>query len=235
VQLFNSNNTSSNAHSVAVVRTGGNSGGDPYTSLDIAAVKGYSVGIENSTDRLVFNSKWNFINSSVGNKMIQFNTTGQSRVIISDENGNVKTNWPSGWGGGLCTWDLSVAGVYYSTTSSMSDSRLKNTVNPLKSNFADYYMKLNPVSYYWNEEVFKVHQLNYGFISQEVEQIFPDLISTATDEIQTKSMNYQSLHSMNVEMVKRHENTLQEMQAQNEKQEMEMLELRNQIQQKLSK
>jgi hypothetical protein len=40
---------------------------------------------------------------------------------------------------------------------------------------------------------------------------------------------------MNVEMVKRHENTLQEMQAQNEKQEMEMLELRNQIQQKLSK
>ncbi len=235
LQLFNSNNTSSNAHSVAVVRTGGNSGGDPYTSFDITGVKGYTVGIENSTDRMVFNSKWNFINSSAGNKMIQFNTTGQSRVIISDEYGNVKTNWPSGWGGGLCTWDLSVSGIYYSTTSIMSDSRLKNTVNPLKSNFADDYMKLNPVSYYWNEDVFKVHQLNYGFISQEVEQIFPDLISTATDEIQTKSMNYQSLHSMNVEMVKRHENTLQEMQAQNEKQEMEMLELRNQIQQKLNK
>jgi hypothetical protein len=155
--------------------------------------------------------------------------------MISDESGNVKTNWPSGWGGGISTWDLSVSGLYYSVLTSMSDVRLKNTINPLKSNFTEDYMKLNPVTYYWNEDVFKVHQLNYGFISQEVEQIFPDLISTATDEIQTKSMNYQSLHSMNVEMVKRHENSLQEISAMNEIQEKELTELRNQIQQKLNK
>lgn len=232
--LSNANNSSASAHSTALVRVAGNSGGDAYTSIDISGVKGYSVGIENSTDKLIFNSKWNFINSSSANKMIQFNTSGQSRVVISDEYGNVKTNWPSGWGGGLCTWDLSVSGIYYGITSAMSDSRLKNTVNPLKTDFTEDYMKLNPVSYYWNEDVFKVHQLNYGFISQEVEQIFPDLISTATDEIQTKSMNYQSLHSMNVEMLKRHESALQEIVAINDSQEKEIVALKKQIQQKLN-
>lgn len=229
VQLYNTDNSSSSSNSVALVRTAGNSSGDPYLSIDITGVKGYSVGIENSTDRFIFNSKWNFVNSASSNKLLQFIGSGQSRVLLSDQSGNVKTNWPTGWGGGLCTWDLSVSGVYYSTLSSMSDKRLKNTINELDANFVDKYMKLNPVTYYWNKDIFPVHQLNYGFISQEVEAIFPDLVLTATDEIQTKSMNYQSLTSMHVQMLKKHQTELESLKLENEKQENEINALKQLI------
>ncbi len=222
VNLLNTNNSSSTAHSVICVRTAGNGGGDPYTSLDIAGVRGYSIGIQNATDGFIINSKWNFNNGSSSNKLIEFRETGQSRVLISDQNGNIKTNWPTGWGGGLCTWDLSVSGVYYSTLSAMSDRRLKNTITDLKSDISTKYMNLKPVTYYWNAEVFAAHQLNYGFISQEVEEIFPELIATASDEIQTKSMNYQSLTSMHVEMIQKHQNDLDLMVIQNKNQEKEL-------------
>jgi hypothetical protein len=113
--------------------------------------------------------------------------------------------------------------------SSMSDKRLKNTITDLGSNFSVKYMKLNPVTYYWNSDVFPVHQLNYGFISQEVEEIFPELVATATDEIQTKSVNYQSLTSMHVEMLQKHQSELDVLKAQNDKQEAEIEELRQSI------
>ena len=224
--IQNNNNSSATAHSVLLIRTAGNSSGNPYTSIDINAVRGYSIGVDNSTDRLVINSKWNFDNSSNSNKLIQFIESGQSRVLISDANGNIKTNWPTGWGGGLCTWDLSVSGIYYNIASAMSDSRLKNTVESLNSNFYEKYMKLNPVTYYWNEDVFRVHQLQYGFISQEVEQVFPELVATATDKIQTKSVNYQSFASMHVEMLKKHQNEIDQLNAQNDAQEKEINELK---------
>ncbi len=33
-------------------------------------------------------------------------------------------------------------------------------------------------------------QRQYGFIAQEVEKIYPNLVSTANDEMKTKSVNY---------------------------------------------
>ncbi len=229
VQLFNTSNGSSTADAILGIRTAGNSSGDPYLSLDIAGVKGYSAGILNSTDQLIFNSRWDFNNSSNSSKLVQFNEYGQSRVLISDQSGNVKTNWPSGWGGGLSTWDLSISGIYYTSLTSSSDIRLKNTIKPLEVDFSSKYMKLNPVTYYWNSDVFPVHQLQYGFISQEVEEIFPDLVATATDSMQTKSMNYQSLASMHVEMLKKHQSELDVLKIQNQKQEDEINALRNLI------
>lgn len=229
VQLFNTSNGSSSAHSILEIRTAGNSSGNPYLSIDIAGVKGFSAGLLNSTDQLIFNNRWDFNNTSNAYKVIQFNTSGQSRVLISDASGNIKTSWPGGWGGGLCTWDISVLGIYYTSLTSSSDIRLKNTIKPLETDFSSKYMKLNPVTYYWNNDVFPVHQLQYGFISQEVEEIFPDLIATASDSIQTKSMNYQSLASMHVEMLKKHQAELDELVQQYKKQEEEILALKKLI------
>ncbi len=226
VNIYNSSNNSSTAHAIMCIRTGGNAGGDPYASIDINGVRGYSIGIQNSTDRFVFNSKWNFNNASSSSKLIEFRESGQSRVLISDENGNVKTNWPNGWGGGLCTWDLSISGVIYTSSSAMSDRRLKNSIKELTEDLATKYMRLNPVSYFWNSDIFAVHQLNYGFISQEVEEIFPELISIAIDEIQTKSMNYQSLTSMHVEMLQKHQSELEKLKSQNDQQDAEIESLR---------
>jgi len=33
-------------------------------------------------------------------------------------------------------------------------------------------------------------QLQYGFVAQEVEKIYPNLVTTAQDEMKTKSVNY---------------------------------------------
>lgn len=226
LQIFNTNNTSTSANSMMCIRTAGNSSGNPYLSWDLNMVKGNSIGIDNSTDRLIINGSWDFNLSSNSYKLVQFNTSGQSRVLITDVSGNIKTNWPSGWGGGLCTWDLSVSGIYYSVLTSMSDLRLKNTVRVISNELANKYMQLNPVTYYWNEDIFKVRQLNYGFISQEVEEIFPDMVLTATDEMQTKSMNYQSMLAMHVKMIQKHNADLTTLNEINQKQEQEIQELK---------
>ncbi len=226
LQIFNTNNTSTSANSMMCIRTAGNSSGNPYLSWDLNMVKGNSIGIDNSTDRLIINGSWDFNLSSNSYKLVQFNTSGQSRVLITDVSGNIKTNWPSGWGGGLCTWDLSVSGIYYSVLTSMSDLRLKNTVRVISNELANKYMQLNPVTYYWNEDIFKVRQLNYGFISQEVEEIFPDMVLTATDEMQTKSMNYQSMLAMHVKMIQKHNADLTTLKEINQKQEQEIQELK---------
>ena len=58
--VYNSNNAASNAHSSALIRTNGNSGGNPYLSFDITGVRGYSFGIDNADDKFKFHTNWNF-------------------------------------------------------------------------------------------------------------------------------------------------------------------------------
>lgn len=216
--LFNSNNSSNTAHALACIRSGGANGGNPYLSWDIASVLGYSLGIDNSTDQLVFCNKWNFSLNNTGNKMMIFNNTGQSRVIIPNYSGAYSSGWPSGWGGGLATFDLSVYGIYYNGLVQQSDMRLKNTIQDMDLSFVNKFMTLRPVNYYWNEGKSNDKGLQYGFIAQEVEQIFPELVFTATDETQTKSMNYQALHAMSAKMIQ-----LQQQQISAQQQEIDAL------------
>lgn len=215
--LFNSNNASNTAHSLACIRTGGAGGGNPYLSWDIASNIGYSAGIDNTTDQLIFSSKWNF-NTSGGNKMMIFNNTGQSRVIIPNDAGGYSSGWPSGWGGGLATFDLSVYGIYYNGLAQQSDMRLKNSIVDMDLSFVNKFMSLRPVNYYWNEGKSNDKGLQYGFIAQEVAQIFPELVFTGTDEKQTKSMNYQAFHAMSAKMIQ-----LQQQQLKEQQKEMDAL------------
>jgi hypothetical protein len=63
---------------------------------------------------------------------------------------------------------------------SFSDSRIKKNILPLsESNFS----KLNPVTYNYIDKVQKSTALQYGLIAQEVQEIFPDVVSTTTDYI----------------------------------------------------
>ena len=66
--------------------------------------------------------------------------------------------------------------------STLSDQRLKEDVQPLGTTL-DKVMQLNPVTYKWNEEYLSTHEYQanatstkVGFIAQEVEQLFPDLV-----------------------------------------------------------
>ena len=80
---------------------------------------------------------------------------------------------------------LGTAGLSSGTAwTNTSDSRLKNVETNLKeSSILDKLLKLNPVSFRWNDLHNSLYgsdktKLNYGFVAQEVEPIFPDMITT---------------------------------------------------------
>ena len=233
--IYNSNNSSTSAHALVSVRTAGNSGGNPYVSWDINNVRGYSMGIANSTDQLIINSKWDFVTGTAANNLMIFNETGQTRVIIPESGGGYNSSWPAGWGGGIGTYDMTLSGIYYTTMTARSDRRLKNEINPISQSEANKLLSLKPVTYYWNKGLCDDKSLQYGFIAQEIEKIFPDIVSTASDEMQTKSVNYQSFHALTVKMIQSQELEIQKLKKALESRQQQIDELKGLINQSLGK
>jgi hypothetical protein len=85
----------------------------------------------------------------------------------------------------------SVAGT--SAYNNTSDGRLKKDIASLEYGL-DTIMKLRPVGFNWitqDQEWKKQHQI--GLIAQEVEPVVPEVVTTAKDEFQTKSLAYSEL------------------------------------------
>lgn len=89
-----------------------------------------------------------------------------------------------------------------------SDYSLKTNIMPLRTNLnsrsttyglnrysqiTDAVKSLNPVSFQWKRdlEMNGANNMQYGFIAQEVQQVFPDLVSDAEDG--TLAVNYVAL------------------------------------------
>ena len=200
IYVYNNNNASSTANSTISVRTAGTGSGKPYYSLDVNAFYGYSFGINNPTDQLIINASWDF-NTTATNNAIIINRTGQTRVAIPYYGGSYQNDWVSGWGGGLATYDISASGIYYNVLVQRSDRRLKNSINELVNDVVERYLKLRPINYLWNQDKPRDTNLQYGLIAQEVELLFPEMVSTATDSMQTKSVNYQALHAISLKVI----------------------------------
>jgi hypothetical protein len=199
IYVMNTNNASATANSTISVRTAGTGGGKPYYSLDVSGAYGYSMGVNNPTDQMIINTSWDF-NTTAANNAIIINRSGQTRIGIPSSTGVLADSWPSGWGGGLATYDFSCAGIYYQSLAAKSDRRLKNNIVDLDSTSIANYLQLRPVNYFWNDGADNKHK-QYGLIAQEVEPLFPDMVSTANDSMQTKSINYQSLHALSLKVI----------------------------------
>lgn len=228
IYVFNNNNSSSTAHATAAIRTAGTGSGKPYLSLDVNGAFGYSMGINNPTDQLVLNASWDF-NTTASNNAIIINRTGQSRVIIPDYNGGYNNDWPSGWGGSLATYDISCSGIYYSNLTQRSDSRLKNNINDISNTILSKYLQLRPVTYYWNQGESSDKNLQYGLIAQEVESIFPEMVQSATDEMQTKSINYQALHAISLKVIQEQQKQIEELKSKQTLLEQRLLKLEEKL------
>jgi uncharacterized protein HemX len=124
---------------------------------------------------------------------------------------------------------MTLSGIYYTTMVARSDRRLKNTIKPISVAEANQLLSLQPVTYYWNKGVCDDHSLQYGFIAQEVEKIFPDMVSTATDEMQTKSVNYQSFHALTVKKIQEQEIEIQQLKKTLETRQQQINELKGLI------
>ena len=198
--VYNSNNASTSAHAVSLVRTAGTGSGKPYYSLDVNGAFGYSIGINNPNNQMIINTSWNF-NTVAANNAITINRFGQSRVAIPEQGGQIASDWPGGWGGGLATYDFLAFGILANSFNTRSDRRLKNNIVELDSSNISKYLKLRPVTFYWNPDKQRDTKLQYGFIAQEIESIFPEMVNTGSDEMQTKSVNYQALHALSLKVI----------------------------------
>jgi hypothetical protein len=59
-----------------------------------------------------------------------------------------------------------------------SDRRLKHDINPLPTSTLDRIMALNPVTYHWKDaKQDEAQGLQIGFIAQEVEGVFPEIVT----------------------------------------------------------
>ena len=117
------------------------------------------------------------------NTYMQFHAADQWRVVVGgSERLEVKNSSPHV----LVTGDLN----------STSDERLKDNIEPIENALSDV-CKLEGVSFNWKDTGTKAT----GFIAQQVEPIFPDLVSTSEDD-GIKSVNYIGLIGHLVEAIK---------------------------------
>jgi len=74
--------------------------------------------------------------------------------------------------------DMYLAGNGAVAWSSNSDLRLKHDINPLSSSVLDRILALNPVTFHWKDAKQDTAQgLQIGFIEQEVEGVFPEIVT----------------------------------------------------------
>ncbi|MCP6718071.1 MAG: tail fiber domain-containing protein, partial [Patescibacteria group bacterium] len=77
--------------------------------------------------------------------------------------------------------NVTASGFYYS-----SDRRLKKDIKSLDFSSISKILELNPVEFRWKES----NELSLGFIAQDLEKIYPELVNTDNSEQGMKSINY---------------------------------------------
>jgi len=85
---------------------------------------------------------------------------------------------------------LQIAGVGRSTSSAWattSDKRVKKNITSVSNASLNHILKLRPVTYEWTDEYFHANaglkKFNTGFISQELEQEFPEMIEKVSEKV----------------------------------------------------
>jgi len=144
-------------------------------------------------------------------------------------------DWPVGWRGGLSTWDICANQILHSGLTNRSDRRYKNSILELRPQYPDIrtrFMQLQPVSYYYNPGVSNdPKRLHFGFIANDVETLFPNLVSNAgADPEIRRGLNYEEIIPLLVLMVQEQEKALSNQQAIIQQLQVENAQLRSQLQ-----
>lgn len=147
------------------------------------------------------------------------NTDGPSQAIITaGSDGVTYTNdWPLNWGGGLATWDIVGSGCFFGTYVQRSDAKLKKDILSMDLSITEKLMKLRPVTYFMKKETPELEGLQYGFIAQEVREIFPTIVTKAPEvENSIIGMNYSALIAPTVYVVQQQQKMIEDLKRENE-------------------
>jgi len=99
---------------------------------------------------------------------------------------------------------ISGNGVFAGDVTTNSDVRLKSNINTI-TNAVDTVKSLRGTSY------IKDDKPNIGLIAQEVEEVMPFMVRTASDEMGTKSVNYQNMVALLIEAMKEQQEQIDEL------------------------
>ncbi len=180
------------------------SGPPASSSLSLNDLGDVTITAPSNGQALTYNGT-NWVNSVGGgaaagaNTHIQFNSGG------SAFGGSANLTWNQSTSKFTVTGDIDYTGV----TTDISDQRLKENITPLSPALAQI-MAMSPVSFTMKSDT--KHAIEYGFIAQDIEKIYPDLVKTADDSTQTKSMNYIGLIAPLVKAMQEQQKTIQEQQ-----------------------
>jgi len=122
------------------------------------------------------------------------------KSIVSDKDIIFQGN-DGGSGITALTLDMSAAGAatFNNDVTAFSDKRLKTDIKPI-TNSLDKVMQMQGVYYKRNDVEDAREQV--GVLAQDMEAILPEVVLTADDEIQTKSVDYGKITSVLIEAIK---------------------------------
>lgn len=157
--------------------------------------------------------------------------TQSNTIILGSANPAYATN--VGIGIYSPTYKLQVNGTMAGTGTSYttSDGRLKQNIRPV-TNALRMISSLRAVTFKWDPGTLrKVHMNNdkrahLGFIAQELEQVLPELVSTAKDSMHTKSVSYNTVVPVLTEAVKERQKIIERLKENNAllRRQLELLE-----------
>ncbi|WP_164974120.1 tail fiber domain-containing protein [Filimonas effusa] len=125
--------------------------------------------------------------------------------------------------------DIAATGPYQNT----SDGRLKKDIQPI-TNALDKITALRSVMFNWNQEAARQVKMNtdkrshYGFIAQEVEKVLPEVVFTANDSMQTKTVAYNDIIPVLTEAIRERQQIIEDLQHNNAKLKQQLLLLKEQ-------
>jgi len=98
------------------------------------------------------------------------------------------------------------------TINGSSDARLKTNINTMTGSL-DNILKLRGVTFNWKESS-NPTKTQYGFIAQEVEKVFPDLVGTDSNGF--KTVNYNGVIPVLTEAIKTQQEEIESLKSENE-------------------
>jgi hypothetical protein len=177
-----------------------------------------------TNDRIVSGTTSMIVNN---NTSATISTNGVQRLIVGT-NGNIGMGVQPVTGYGLAVsgttafyGDIMHTGDIYGT----SDARLKTDVSNLSSSM-DTLMGLRPVSFEFRN---RPGHLEYGFIAQEVQKLYPNLVHTAKDASRTLSVNYNGFIAPVVQGLKEVNTDVQQLKQENATLRSELEALRAEV------
>lgn len=113
---------------------------------------------------------------------------------------------------GDATFSSLGTGIVYSNSGTLtntdpSDSRLKNSINPLSHGLTEI-LKLEPKTFYYNSDDTK-SSLKYGFIAQDVQLIMPDLVRAIGDGSDKLGLESSGIYVAMVNAIKEQQSQIQ--------------------------